>query len=72
MSFTGDNKAKVNGYINAQNLVERVETWVDNPFFGDMPFEAIYSSPLERAVETARAIGAPNKAKMPSPRAWAT
>ena len=26
-----------------QNLVERVETWIDNPFLGDMPFEAIYS-----------------------------
>ena len=40
VSFVGDNKAKVNGYINAQNLVERVETWIDNAFFGDMPFEA--------------------------------
>jgi glyoxylase-like metal-dependent hydrolase (beta-lactamase superfamily II) len=43
VTFVGDNKAKVNGYINAQNLVERVETWIDNPFLGDMPFEAIYS-----------------------------
>ena len=43
MTFMGDNKAKVNGYINEQNLVERVETWIDNPFFGDMLFEAIYS-----------------------------
>src|SRR3989441_545562 len=43
VSFMGDNKAKVNGYINDQNLVERVETWIDNPFLGDMPFEAIYS-----------------------------
>jgi glyoxylase-like metal-dependent hydrolase (beta-lactamase superfamily II) len=43
ISFTGDNKAKVNGYVNAQNLVERVETWIDNPFLGDMLFEAIYS-----------------------------
>ncbi|HKB09621.1 MAG TPA: MBL fold metallo-hydrolase [Vicinamibacterales bacterium] len=43
ITFTGDNKAKVNGYVNDRNLVERVETWIDNPFFGDMPFEAIYS-----------------------------
>ena len=43
MTFVGDNKAKVNGYINEQNLVERVETWIDNPFLGDMLFEAIYS-----------------------------
>jgi glyoxylase-like metal-dependent hydrolase (beta-lactamase superfamily II) len=43
VSFVGDNKAKVNGYINDRNLVERVETWVDNAFLGDMLFEAIYS-----------------------------
>src|SRR5258708_6957146 len=43
VTFDGDNKAKVNGYINAQNQVERVETWIDNPFLGDMLFEAIYS-----------------------------
>jgi len=43
ISFVGDNKAKVNGYVNAQNLVERVETSIDNPFLGDMPFEATYS-----------------------------
>lgn len=43
VSFTGDNRARVSGYINDQNLVERVETQIDNPFFGDMPFEAIYS-----------------------------
>lgn len=43
LSFVGDNKAKVNGYITAQNMVERVETWIDNPFLGDMLFEAIYT-----------------------------
>jgi len=43
LSFTGDNKAKVNGYINDSNQVERVETWIDNAFFGDMAFEAIYT-----------------------------
>ena len=43
VTFMGDNKAKVNGYINDQNLVERVETWIDNAFLGDMPFEAIYT-----------------------------
>lgn len=42
VSFTGDNKARVNGYVNA-SMVERVETRIDNPFLGDMPFEAIYS-----------------------------
>jgi glyoxylase-like metal-dependent hydrolase (beta-lactamase superfamily II) len=43
VSFMGDNKARVNGYINDRNLVERVETMIDNAFLGDMPFEAIYS-----------------------------
>jgi glyoxylase-like metal-dependent hydrolase (beta-lactamase superfamily II) len=43
VTFTGDNKAKVNGYINDQNLVERVETWIDHPVVGDMLFEAVYS-----------------------------
>jgi glyoxylase-like metal-dependent hydrolase (beta-lactamase superfamily II) len=43
VSFIGDNKARVSGYINQQNIVERVETQIDNAFFGDMPFEAIYS-----------------------------
>lgn len=44
VTFVGDNKAKVNGYINEQKMVERVETWIDNQFLGDMPFEAIYSN----------------------------
>src|SRR5262245_59374111 len=43
VTFLGDNKAKVNGYINDQNLLERVETWIDNAFLGDMLFEASYS-----------------------------
>jgi len=43
LTFTGDNKAKVNGYINEQNMVERVETWIDNAMLGDMAFEAVYS-----------------------------
>ena len=43
VSFVGGNNAKVNGYISAQNRVDRVETWIDNPFLGDMLFEAIYT-----------------------------
>jgi len=42
VSFIGDNKAKVNGYVSDQGLVERVETWIDNPFLGDMHVEAVY------------------------------
>jgi glyoxylase-like metal-dependent hydrolase (beta-lactamase superfamily II) len=43
LTFTGQNKAKVNGYINEQNMVERVETWIDNAMLGDMLFEAAYT-----------------------------
>src|SRR5437867_697150 len=43
VTFMGQNKAKVNGYINDQNMVEKVETWIDNPMLGDTLFEASYS-----------------------------
>jgi glyoxylase-like metal-dependent hydrolase (beta-lactamase superfamily II) len=43
VTFTGQNKAPVSGFINEQNLVERVETRIDNAMLGDMPFEGIYS-----------------------------
>jgi glyoxylase-like metal-dependent hydrolase (beta-lactamase superfamily II) len=43
LTFTAPNKAKVNGYIDGQNMVTRVETWVDNPMVGDMLIEADYS-----------------------------
>jgi len=43
LTFIGQNKAPVSGYIDAQNMVERVETKIDNAFFGDMAFEAVYS-----------------------------
>lgn len=43
LSFVGDNKARVNGYINDRRQVERVETWIDNPLYGDMSFEALYT-----------------------------
>jgi glyoxylase-like metal-dependent hydrolase (beta-lactamase superfamily II) len=34
---------KVVGYINAQNLIERVETWVEHPIFGDMRIENLFA-----------------------------
>src|SRR5262250_1951368 len=43
LTFTGQNKAKVNGYINEQNMVERVETWIDNAMLGDMFFDSTYN-----------------------------
>jgi glyoxylase-like metal-dependent hydrolase (beta-lactamase superfamily II) len=43
VTFTGQNKAKVNGYINDQNLVEKVETWIDNNILGDMLWDATFT-----------------------------
>ena len=43
VTFRGDNKALVNGYINDQHLVERVETWIDTAYLGDTLFEATYA-----------------------------
>jgi glyoxylase-like metal-dependent hydrolase (beta-lactamase superfamily II) len=34
---------RVVGYIGPDNMVERVETWLENPIFGDMLVETIYS-----------------------------
>jgi glyoxylase-like metal-dependent hydrolase (beta-lactamase superfamily II) len=39
----GGQAYKVVGYINSQNLVEKVQTWLENPIFGDMLVEARYS-----------------------------
>jgi glyoxylase-like metal-dependent hydrolase (beta-lactamase superfamily II) len=35
---------QVVGYINSQNMVDRVETWVEHPIFGDMHVETMYSN----------------------------
>ncbi len=43
VSFTVDKKYKVNGYLDDQNMVTKVETKVENPVLGDMPVEATYS-----------------------------
>jgi hypothetical protein len=43
VSVTLQNKYKLNGFINDQNLVERVETWIDNPVLGDMLTETDFS-----------------------------
>jgi len=43
VSFLGDNKALVNGYIDAQGYVEKVETKIDNNVLGDTAWNAIYS-----------------------------
>ncbi|HEY7388761.1 MAG TPA: MBL fold metallo-hydrolase [Bryobacteraceae bacterium] len=43
VSFVGQNKAPVSAFIDDQNIIERVETKIDNPVLGDMPYEGIYS-----------------------------
>jgi len=43
VSFTVEDKYKVNGYVNEQGQVEKVETWVDNAVLGDVPIEVNYS-----------------------------
>jgi len=43
LTFMGDNKAPVNGYINEMGYVEKVETTIDNNVVGDMVWNAIYS-----------------------------
>jgi glyoxylase-like metal-dependent hydrolase (beta-lactamase superfamily II) len=43
VSFTVDGKYRYVGRINAQNQVERVQTWIDNPVLGDTPVEFTYS-----------------------------
>ncbi len=35
---------KLVGYINAANIVEKVETWVEHPIFGDMHVEFAYDN----------------------------
>jgi glyoxylase-like metal-dependent hydrolase (beta-lactamase superfamily II) len=39
----GGQPYKMIGYINSQNLVEKVQTWLENPIFGDMLVEAEYT-----------------------------
>jgi len=35
---------RLNGYINAQNMVERVETWVEHAVLGDLHVDTTYSN----------------------------
>jgi glyoxylase-like metal-dependent hydrolase (beta-lactamase superfamily II) len=43
VSFMIGGKYKMTGIINAQNQVERVKTWIDQPIVGDMLVETVYS-----------------------------
>ena len=45
----GGQPYKVVGFINNQNLVEKVQTWLENPIFGDMFVETEYTQYREGA-----------------------
>ena len=44
ITFTAPSKHRIVGTISVGNLVEKVETWLDNPVLGDMHVETTYSS----------------------------
>lgn len=44
VSFTALGKYRVNGTINAKNLIQRVQTWFPNPVVGDMYIEIVYTN----------------------------
>lgn len=43
ISFAALGKYRINGTINAQNLVQRTQTWLPNPVVGDMYYENVYT-----------------------------
>ena len=43
VSFVAFGKYRINGTINPQGLLERVQTWVPNPVVGDMYYENVYT-----------------------------
>jgi glyoxylase-like metal-dependent hydrolase (beta-lactamase superfamily II) len=44
VSFVAFGKYRVNGVINQDNLVQRVQTWVPNPVVGDLYNENVYTN----------------------------
>lgn len=44
VSFVAFGKYRVNGTINPDGLLERVQTWVPNPVVGDMYYENVYTN----------------------------
>ena len=43
ISVTTPSKVRLEGTLNDQNLVERIETWTANPVLGDIKIEALFS-----------------------------
>ena len=44
VSYMALGKYRVNGTINADNMVQRVQTWVPNPVVGDLYYENVYTN----------------------------
>ena len=44
VSFVAFGKYRVNGTINSQDLVQRVQTWISNPVVGDLYYENVYTN----------------------------
>jgi glyoxylase-like metal-dependent hydrolase (beta-lactamase superfamily II) len=44
VSFVALGKYRINGTINTQNLIQRVQTWVPNPVVGDLYYENVYTN----------------------------
>jgi hypothetical protein len=44
VTYAVETKGTLSGYINDQNMVERVDTWIDNPVLGDMLIESNYTA----------------------------
>ena len=44
ISFVAFGKSRINGTINPEGLLERVQTWVPNPVVGDMYYENVYTN----------------------------
>jgi len=66
LTFMGQNKAPVTGYINDQNMVERVETRIDNAMLGDMFRDYIVAIEGPQSEARASAIIAEAKRLIPN------
>ena len=47
VTFAAVNKAPVSGYISDQNVLEKVETKIDNNVLGDTPFETTFADYID-------------------------
>ena len=43
IAFTARNQFKVEGYVNPQRLIDRIDTWVPNPILGDTLIETVFA-----------------------------